>query len=102
MSQSMVYLKINTYNLSMRCVPHVKGFHYLWEKKNNDLTRRGHGMYSSELTITNLHPEDSGEYRCIISNATGNIASSYSELIVRGMYIILCINDESNMYYAIV
>ena len=71
----------------MRCVPHVKGFHYLWEKKNGDLTTRGHGMYSSELTINNLRPEDSGEYRCIISNTTGNIASSYSELIVRGMYI---------------
>ena len=78
----------------MRCVPHVKGFHYLWEKKDNDLHRRELGIYSSKLTITNLRPEDSGEYRCIISNATGNIASSYSKLIVRGMYLILCINGE--------
>ena len=59
-------------------------------------------MYSSKLTITNLRPEDSGEYRCIISNATGNIASSYSELIVRGMYIILCINGESNNFVYVI
>ena len=85
MSQSRIYLKTNTYNLSMRCVPYDRGFYYLWEKMNNNLTARAHGMYSYELAISNLHPEDSGEYRCIISNATGTIASNYSKLIVRSM-----------------
>ena len=91
MSQSRVYLRTSTYNLSMRCVPHEEGFHYLWEKMNNDLTPRAHGIYSSELTIINLRPEDSGQYQCIISNATGTIASSYSKLIVRSTYIYIYI-----------
>ena len=87
MSQSRVHLKTDSYNLSMRCVPYEKGFRYLWERMNDDLIPRAHGMYSSELTIINLRPEDSGEYRCIISNATGTIASNFSKLIVKSTYI---------------
>lgn len=86
MSQSKVYLKVNTYNLSMKCIPHKNSFHYVWEKKANNFPLRVQGVYSSELTIVNLQPEDSGEYRCIMSNATGRIASSYSKLIVISMY----------------
>ena len=66
----------------MRCAPNEKNFNYLWQKKNNDLIHRAKGIHSSELTIINLRPEDSGEYRCIVSNSTGRIASSYSKLIV--------------------
>ena len=87
MSQSRVHLKINTYNLSMRCITHEKDFQYLWEKKNGNLPPKAQGVYSSELTIVNLRPEDSGEYRCVMSNATGRIASSYSKLIVTGTYV---------------
>ena len=100
MSQSRIYLKSITYNLSMRCVPHDNGFHYLWERKNNNLMQRAHGMYSSELTIANLQPEDSGEYRCIISNATGTITSSYSKLIVRSMYKVLYVKKICACVYS--
>ena len=71
----------------MRCVPYKKNFYYLWEKKNSDFTHKAQGVYSFKLTIYNLQQEDSGEYRCIMSNATGRIASSYSKLIVTSMYI---------------
>ena len=81
----------------MRCTPYKKGFYYLWEKKNSDLTPKVQGVYSSELTIFNLQPEDSGEYRCIMSNATGRIASSYSKLIVKSMYV-PCINCKAHRY----
>ena len=87
MSQSRVHLKVNTYNLSMRCIPHEKEFQYLWEKKNSNLPHKAQGVYSSELTIVNLRPEDSGEYRCVMNNATGRIASSYSKLIVTSMCV---------------
>ena len=87
MPQSSVYLKINTYNLSMRCNPNEKSFNYLWERKSNNLPPRAKGVQSSELTIVNLRPQDSGEYRCIVSNATGRAASSYSELVAISMYI---------------
>ena len=87
MSQSRVHLKVNTYNLSMRCTPHEKDFQYLWQKKNSNLPPKAEGVYSSKLAIVNLRPEDSGEYRCIMSNATGRIASSFSKLIVTSMYV---------------
>ena len=71
--------------MSMNCIPHEKSFKYLWEKKNSILPPRAQGVYSSELTILNLRPEDSGEYRCIMSNATGRVTSSYSKLIIISM-----------------
>ena len=84
MPQSIVYLKNNTYTMSMSCIPYEKNFNYLWERKNDNLPFRSQGVYSSELTIINLRPEDTGEYRCIVSNATGRVASSYSKLIIIG------------------
>ena len=87
MPQTRVKLKVNNYHLSLRCTHYKNNFYYLWEKKDSDLTYRAQGVYSSKLTIFNLRPEDSGEYRCIMSNATGRIASSYSKLIVTSMYI---------------
>ena len=92
MPQSRVYLKITTYNFPMRCTPYEKSFNYLWEKKNNYLPPRAQGVHSSELTIINLQPEDSGEYRCIVSNATGRAASSYSKLIAISMNICTYVN----------
>ena len=40
---------------------------------------------SSKLTIVKLKPEDAGEYRCIMSNSTGQIASNYSLVTVKGL-----------------
>ena len=73
--------------MSMNCIPYEKSFNYLWEKKNDNLPPTAQGVYSSKLTIINLRTEYSGEYRCIVSNATGRVASSYSKLITISMYI---------------
>ena len=53
---------------------------YLWEYRNgtalpNDL--RYEGKNSSILTIFNVNPQDSGVFRCHVSNAAG---SQYTEL----------------------
>ena len=59
---------------------------YKWEKRNSDLLNsRIDGVNSSTLTILNLRPEDVGEYRCLVSNATGRITSDYAKLEVQGM-----------------
>ena len=84
--------------MSLRCIPYEKNFDYLWEKKNNNLPPRAQGVHSSELTIINLRPEDSGEYRCIVSNATGRVASSYSKLIAISMYIRSYVHNYINKY----
>ena len=73
--------------MSMRCIPDQHDLHYVWEKRNDNLPSRAQGVHSSTLTIINLKPEDSGEYRCVVSNSTGRIASEYLPVTIKGMNI---------------
>ena len=77
-------LKWNDFTLSMACIPHENSMEYLWERKAGLLPSRAQGIHTSHMTITNLMPEDSGEYRCVLSNATGTIVSDYFKLTVEG------------------
>ena len=52
--------------------------------KNDVLSSRTQGINSSQLTIINLKPEDSGDYQCIMSNTTGTISSNFSTVNIRG------------------
>ena len=81
---SPVHLSISNFTLSMKCIPENNNFNYTWEKRIGDLSLQTTGVNSSCLTIFNLRPEDSGEYRCIMSNSTGRCASDYTELSVYG------------------
>lgn len=74
----------------MKCTSYGDGFDYKWEKKNEKTIVRANDINARELTIANLKPEDSGEYRCVISNSTGVIISDYSLLIVEGLLHTLC------------
>ena len=71
----------------MKCTSYTDGFNYKWEKKDKRNIPRAQGINSRQLVITNLKPEDSGEYRCILSNSTGVIISDYSVLTVKGLLI---------------
>jgi len=68
----------------MQCLPNENSLHYIWKKKNDQLPSRALGVNSSQLTIVNLKPEDSGYYQCIASNSTGTISSNYSMLHIKG------------------
>ena len=87
-----VKLTINSYNFSLKCQPFNNNLHYLWEKRNSTLPSRAHNAHSSTLTITYLRPEDSGEYRCTVSNSTGRLISDYVKVIIEGNYVhrIIC------------
>lgn len=82
----LIKLTVNNFVLSMNCTFYTNGFEYKWEKKNERIISRAQGINSEQLTITNLKPEDSGEYRCILSNSTGVIMSDYSLLTVKGCF----------------
>ena len=71
--------------LQMRCIPYKRNFNYRWERKNSHLPPNALDINSSKLTIVKLKPEDAGEYRCIMSNSTGQIASNYSLVTVKGL-----------------
>ena len=82
----VVNLTINNLNLTMKCLPNEKGLHYIWKKKNDQLPSSALGVSSSQLTIVNLKPEDSGYYQCVASNNTGTISSNYFMLHIKGNF----------------
>ena len=81
---SIVNLTVNNYNLTMKCLPKKNNFNYKWIKKDDVLPSRAQGVNTSQMTIVNLIPKDSGEYQCVMSNRTGTISSNFSTLKIRG------------------
>ena len=79
-----IYLSVNNYNLTMKCLPSKNTFNYKWTKKNDVLPSRARGVNTSQLTIIYLRPEDSGDYQCVMSNNTGTISSNFSTVNIRG------------------
>ena len=80
-----IELTVNNFTLVMKCLSHYMNFDYKWEKKNSKLPSRAQGINSEHLAITKLRPKDSGEYRCVMSNSTGAIASNYSLVTIKGL-----------------
>jgi len=80
-----IQLAINDYNLSMECIPERNNFSYKWEKRNDSFSSRVQGINSSQLNIYNVTSEDAGDYRCVMSNSTGNIASDYKTITIEGI-----------------
>ena len=84
MTDPVVNLSVNNYNLTMKCLPNNNNFNYKWIKKNDVLPSRTQGVNSPQLTIVNLKPKDSGDYQCVMSNSTGTISSNFSTVSIRG------------------
>ena len=80
----VVHLTVNNYNLTMKCLYHMNNFNYKWIKKNDVLPLRAQGVNTSQLTIVNLTPEDSGDYQCVMSHRLGAISSNFSTVIILG------------------
>ena len=80
-----IQLTVNDKKLLMRCLPYDVNFNYKWDRKNTRLPSAARGRNSEQLTINNLTPKDSGEYRCIMSNSTGKIASDYVSVTIKGL-----------------
>ena len=84
MMDPVVNLTVNNYNLTIKCLPSKDNFNYKWIKKNDVLPSRAQGVNSSQLTILNLKPKDSGDYQCVMSNSTGAISSNFSTIEITG------------------
>ena len=83
--KQLIELEVNNFVLKMTCLPNNSNFSYKWERKNKQLPSNALYIHSEQLQITNLKLEDSGEYRCIMSNSTGQIASDYSSVTLKGL-----------------
>ena len=88
-SQNMELTNNNSTLVLMCSLPENNiNFNFRWEKKHKRLPLRAHGVNSQQLTITKLNTKDSGEYRCIVSNSAGIIASDYSVITIKGLELI--------------
>ena len=84
MDNTTVDLLIKNYNLSMECLPSDTDLDYQWHKKNSSLPLSAVGVDSPHMTIYRLTPEDAGDYQCLLSNASGTIASEFVTLQING------------------
>ena len=89
MTDLVVNLTVNNYKLTMKCLPDNSNFNYKWIKKNEALPSRALGTSTSQLTIVNLQPEDSGDYQCVMSNNTGAVRSNFSAVKIKGKKTIM-------------
>ena len=80
----VVNLTMNNNNLTMKCSSSMSNFNYKWIKKDHVLPIRAQEVNTSQLTIVNLRPEDSGDYQCVMSNSTGTISSEFFTINIRG------------------
>jgi len=70
----------------MRCLPSDTDLQYKWNRKNASLPASIAGANTSTFTIYRLKPEDAGDYQCILTNASGVIASEFDTLNIKGMH----------------
>ncbi|XP_065918890.1 cell adhesion molecule DSCAM-like [Dysidea avara] len=82
-SNPLIHLQTINQTSSMKCISDAKGVNYTWEKRYSTLPSRAQGVNTSNMIIVNIKPEDSGEYRCIISNSIGRLFSKYESLTVK-------------------
>ena len=86
---------MNDTKLSLNCIPNERDFIYTWERKDSDLPSRAEGVHAAHMTVANLIPEDSGEYRCLMSNSTGTLKSKYFKVAIQGMHGLCAYNIVS-------
>ena len=77
-----------TYPLSVYQITITYTIQTEWEIRDGGISSEA--QFSSELFIADSVTEDSGEYRCIISNSTGTIASDYKRIVIQGFVNNLC------------
>ena len=57
---------------------------YIWERQNDVIPSDSTGVKANILNLVNLQPEDTGNYRCVATNATGSSKSHYAIVTVLG------------------
>ena len=57
---------------------------YGWERQNGNISSSAIGVNTNTLTLTDVQPEDSGNYRCVAANTCGNTYSFYANIIISG------------------
>ena len=87
-----VTLAADNFNYSLICnADGATSFN--WGRQSGSIPSGATRVNTNTLTITNVTPEDAGNYRCVATNASGSSVSNYSTLIINGK---LLLYDRSN------
>ena len=57
---------------------------YNWERQNGVIPSDSTGVNTNTLTLINLQPEGTGNYRCVATNASGSGESNYANITING------------------
>ena len=79
----MIRLLTNNRSLSLTCEADG-ATSYNWERQSGSIPSGATGVNSHTLTIINLQPEDSGNYRCVATNNCGISTSEYATIDIVG------------------
>jgi len=74
---------------------------YYWERQDDNISAGASGVNTSTFVISNLTPEDAGNYRCVASNASGKSYSNFASLTVIGKYLYIYIVVTLELYMVI-
>jgi len=78
-----VAIASDTESISLTCEA-VGGTLYYWGRQDGNIPIGTTGVNTNTLTIVNVKPEDSGNYRCVVSNDSGENFSDYAAITVCG------------------
>ena len=77
-------------NLTLTCIANGASYYY-WERENGDIPFDTIGVNTSNLTFIDVQPEDSGNYRCVVTNDCDVTSySDYSTVTVIEGNILIC------------
>ena len=77
---------VNNYtNVSLTCEADG-ALSYNWEREDDVISSDSTGVNTNTLNLINLQPEDAGNYRCLITNASGSSESNYAEVTISSEY----------------
>ena len=83
-----------SHNLTLTCMANESVFYY-WEKQNDSVPYNSIGVHTNTLTLINVQPNDTGNYRCAAFKSYSVCCRSFSDYaavtIINGIYIITII-----------